>query len=254
MLKMHFHFLRRHSLPFMKPKYPPPPPPESMDDAPYLPDMTASWWSHLFFLWVQPIMALGAARELTAEDMYKLGHERDSGVLAKKLLASFQRRWDQADEYNAKLEAGEIPVPRKLKIKWALGGGEGNTRQEKEKEWREKSGKKQPSLTWALSDVFGLYFWMSGLIKVRAVDPRGRREAYRLMLSRLSATRRLSARLSSSSNSFGSLPNTTLLNDTERPGQMSVAVLEWPLGCSASWSFRLYRSTTTSCVRLERVS
>lgn len=161
----------------MKPKYPPPPPPETVDDSPDLPDMTASWWSQLFFLWVQPIMALGATRELTAEDMYKLGHDRDAGVLSKKLLQSFQRRWDQADEYNAKLEAGEIPVPRKLKIKWALGAGEGKTRQEKEKEWREKSGKKQPSLTWALSDVFGLYFWLSGLIKVSFKSRCGRREA-----------------------------------------------------------------------------
>lgn len=110
-------------------------------------------------------MALGARRELTPEDLYKLGHERDAGVLSQKLLRSFQRRWDAADEYNAKLEAGEIPVPRKLKIKWALGAGQGKTREEKEKEWRTNSGKKQPSLTWALSDVFGIYFWLSGLIK-----------------------------------------------------------------------------------------
>ena len=120
----------------------------------------------MFFLWVQPIMALGAVRDLTPEDLYKLGHERDAGVLSKKLLASFQKRWDEADAYNAKLEAGEVPVPRKLKMKWALGAGEGKTKQEKEKEWREKSGKKQPSLMWALSDVFGWYFWASGLIKV----------------------------------------------------------------------------------------
>ncbi|KAJ9119462.1 hypothetical protein QFC24_005695 [Naganishia onofrii] len=156
----------RHSLPFMKAKNPPPPAPESIEDSPYLPDTKASWWSHLFFLWVQPIMALGAVRDLTPEDLYKLGHERDAGVLSKKLLASFQKRWDEADAYNAKLEAGEVPVPRKLKMKWALGAGEGKTKQEKEKEWREKSGKKQPSLMWALSDVFGWYFWASGLIKI----------------------------------------------------------------------------------------
>jgi hypothetical protein len=238
----------------MKPKYPPPPPPETLDDAPDMPDMTASWWSHLFFLWVQPIMALGAARELTAEDMYKLGHERDSGVLSKKLLASFQRRWDEADAYNAKLEAGEIPVPRKLKIKWALGAGEGKTRQEKEKEWRTNSGKRQPSLTWALSDVFGMYFWMSGLIKVSFAEIRVCQEAHVDWYHfRSSVTRPLSAPPSSSSNSFDSLPNTTLLDGTEPPGPMLAAVSEWLLGCSVSWSSRLCQSTTTSSVRLERV-
>lgn len=238
----------------MKPKYPPPPPPETVDDSPDLPDMTASWWSQLFFLWVQPIMALGAARELTAEDMYKLGHERDAGVLSKKLLASFQRRWDQADEYNAKLEAGEVPVPRKLKIKWALGGGEGKTRQEKEKEWRTKSGKKQPSLTWALSDVFGLYFWLSGLIKVSTVYPRGDwKTDIKSSMFRLLATQRPSARLSSSSSLSASLPNTTLPSDTEPLRRMLDEELEWPLGYSASWSYLLCLSTITSCVRLESV-
>lgn len=245
---------RRHSLPFMKPKYPPPPPPETVDDSPMLPDMTASWWSQLFFLWVQPIMALGAARELTAEDMYKLGHERDAGVLSKKLLASFQRRWDQADDYNAKLEAGEVPVPRKLKIKWALGGGEGKTRQEKEKEWRTKSGKKQPSLTWALSDVFGLYFWLSGLIKVSTVISRGERETnINSPSSRLSAIQLPSAHLSLSSSLSASLPNTTLPGGTERLHRMLDGVSEWLLGCFAFWFCRLCLSTTTSCVRQEWV-
>ncbi|KAJ9110261.1 hypothetical protein QFC19_001664 [Naganishia cerealis] len=150
----------------MKAKNPPPPPPETVDDSPDLPAMTASWWSRLFFVWMQPIMALGAARELAPEDLYKLGHDRDAGVLSEKLLASFQTRWDQADDYNAKLEAGEVPVPRQLRIKWAFGGGKGKTREEKEKEWREKGGKRQPSLMWALNDVFGWYFWSSGLIRI----------------------------------------------------------------------------------------
>ncbi len=110
-------------------------------------------------------MALGARRQLTAEDLFKIAPEWEPEHLAGKLTAAFQRRWDEAEKYNAKLEGGEVKVPFTRKIKWALGKGKGKNAAEKEHEWRTISGKRNPSLAWSLSDVFGLYYWGGGMIK-----------------------------------------------------------------------------------------
>lgn len=157
-----------HSLPFMKPKNPPPPPPDSMDDAKPLPDAQANWLSLLLFYWIQPIMALGASRQLAPEDLYKMTPDREASFLSQKLQACFQKRWEAADSFNIALENGTAPVPRKKRWQWALGRGEekGKTKKEKEEDWRARTGKRKPDLAWALSDVFGWYFWSAGFIKV----------------------------------------------------------------------------------------
>lgn len=158
----------RHSLPFFKMKHPPPPPPKSVDDAPLIPDLKANIISQFLFMWITPIMALGAQRPLTAEDLWKLDEKREAKYLSGRLSTGFQKRWDDSEIYNEKLERGEIKPPVGKKIRWALGGGKGKNRAEKEQEWRQSSGKKSPSLFWALSDVHGTYFWYGGLYKVVA--------------------------------------------------------------------------------------
>ena len=155
-------------LPFMKPKHPPPPPPDSLDDAKPMPDAKANIFSLITFSWITNIMALGAARQLAPEDLYRLPPEREADALSRKLQANFQQRWNDADEYNIKLEKGEIKPPFKKRMKWALGRGEekGKTRKEKEEDWKARTGRKTPNLAWALTDVFGWYFWSAGFIKV----------------------------------------------------------------------------------------
>lgn len=39
-------------------------------------------------------------------------------------------------------------------------------RQEKERLWREKDGKKKASLTWAINDSVKYWFWSAGALKV----------------------------------------------------------------------------------------
>jgi hypothetical protein len=155
-------------LPFMKPKHPPPPPPDSLDDAKPLPDAKANIFSLITFSWITNIMALGASRQLAPEDLYRLPPDREADALSRKLQANFQKRWNDADEYNIKLEKGEVKPPLKKRIKWAFGKGEekGKTRAEKEEDWKNRTGKQKPNLAWALTDVFGWYFWSAGAIKV----------------------------------------------------------------------------------------
>lgn len=158
----------RHSLPFLGSKNPPPPPPDSLEDAKPMPDAKANLFSLLTFNWIAPIMALGAARQLAPTDLYKLRPERDASYLSQKLGQAFQKRWEAADAYNILLEKGQVKAPLMKRLKWTFGMGpeKGKTTGEKEKDWRERTGRKEPDLAWALSDVFGMYFWSAGLIKV----------------------------------------------------------------------------------------
>lgn len=152
----------RHSLPFIKPKYPPPPAPLSLDDAPVTPEVTASFISFLFFNWISPLMALGSARTLQATDLWKMDEARSAGVLAPRMVGFFVERQKKAAEYNARLADTSIPLPLKKRIQFSLG----SDRAKKEHEWRTKTGKQSASLAWSLSDTFGIYFWMGGLLKI----------------------------------------------------------------------------------------
>ncbi|KAH9003059.1 ABC transporter [Lactarius hatsudake] len=140
----------------------PPPPKESIDDADYIPEMTASWFSLLTFGWMNSIMALGYARPLEASDLWKLQEHRSSEVIANSILDSFEGRRREADEYNTRLSNGEIKPPLKLRLMSALlGDGEERLRQ-----WAEKDGRKQPSLTLAINDSVKWWFWSGGMLMV----------------------------------------------------------------------------------------
>ncbi|KAI9463347.1 ABC transporter [Lactarius psammicola] len=124
--------------------------------------MTAGWFSLLTFGWMNSLMTLGYARPLEASDLWKLQEHRSSEVIANAILDSFEARCRQADEYNARLASGEIKPPLKLRLISALwGDGEERLRQ-----WVEKDGKKQPSLTLAINDSVKWWFWSGGILKV----------------------------------------------------------------------------------------
>jgi hypothetical protein len=152
-----FSFLRGLIVPIN-----PPPPKASIEDADYIPEMTAGWFSLLTFGWMNGLMTLGYARPLEASDLWRLQDYRSSGVIAEAILNSFEERRKRADEYNARLANGEIKPPLGLRLKSLLRGN----REERLKRWREKDGKKQPSLTMAMNDSVKWWFWSGGLLKV----------------------------------------------------------------------------------------
>ena len=139
----------------------PPPPKESIDDAEMLPEATANWYSLLTFGWITSILALGYARPLEASDLYRLQDNRSAALIAKKITWSFEVRRKEADNYNARLARGEIS-PGWRRAWWLIRG----SYHEREKAWREKDGRRKPSLTLAMNDSVKWWFWSGGVLKV----------------------------------------------------------------------------------------
>lgn len=151
---------RWQRVPFTSTK-PPPLPKPSVDDCEPIPEATASFFSLLTFSWITPLLGLGYARPLEASDLYKLQDERAAAVIAEKINASYERRSKEAKEYNARLAAGEIS-PGWRAVWWTLRGG----RKQREEQWRNHTGKKRPSLAWALNDSVKWWFWTAGVCKL----------------------------------------------------------------------------------------
>ena len=126
------------------------------------PEITASWFSFLFFNWISPLIALGSALPLQPTDLWRMDDDRSAGKLSDDLIRYFEKRQVAAREYNERLADPSSPLPFKQRVRLAFG----KNRAEREKEYRTKSGKQVASLAWALSDTFGLYFWLAGPIKV----------------------------------------------------------------------------------------
>ncbi|KAJ6572650.1 P-loop containing nucleoside triphosphate hydrolase protein [Mycena sp. CBHHK59/15] len=140
-------------------------PPTIIDlaDAEIIPEANSGFFSKLTFGWMTPIMSLGYARPLEACDLYKLQDERTAAVIGDKILESFARQRRIADEYNAQLADGNIK-PGWRALWWTLKGD----RATREKKWRESSGKRQPSLVYAMNDSVKWWFWSSGILKLFA--------------------------------------------------------------------------------------
>jgi len=106
-------------------------------------------------------MRLGYSRPLGATDLYKLQDDRSSGIIAERIIRSFTKRQREAAEYNSRLANGEIS-PGIKGTWWSIRG----QRQEREKEWREKTGKKKASLTLAVNDSVFWFFWSAGILRL----------------------------------------------------------------------------------------
>ncbi|KAJ7671586.1 ABC transporter [Mycena polygramma] len=147
-------------VPFTSTK-PPSPPGGTLEDASLSPDLTAAWYDLIYWGWITPLLSLGYQRPLEATDLYKLGDERASAYIAEKITTSFDRRHKAAIEYNIRLANGDIS-PGWRAIWWTVRGG----RAKREKQWREKDGKRRASLVWAMNDSVKWWFWSGGILKV----------------------------------------------------------------------------------------
>ena len=139
----------------------PEPSKRSLDDAQIIPEATANFFSLITFSWMTPLLSLGYARPLEANDLYKLQPERGAAHIADQITESFARRVKIANEYNEKLANGEIKPG--LKAFWwtALGN-----REAKEKKWRDETGRKKPSIVLAMNDSIKWWFWSAGLFRI----------------------------------------------------------------------------------------
>jgi hypothetical protein len=135
-----------------------PPPRASLDDAPMIPEATASFFSLVTFQWMTSMLSLGYARPLETTDLWKLQDRRSAAAISKKILTSFERRSKAADEYNTRLANGQVK-PGWRKLWWTLRGN----RAEREKQWREKYGLRKPSLVFAMNDSVAFWFWSAGV-------------------------------------------------------------------------------------------
>ena len=136
----------------------PPPPGGTLGDASVIPDTTANWFSLLTYAWILPMLNLGYARPLETTDLWKLDDSRAASVYADRILASFDRRSKAANDYNARLANGDISPGWRRKAWWTIRGNYEN----RERQWREKDGKKAPSLAFAMNDAVKWYFWSAG--------------------------------------------------------------------------------------------
>jgi hypothetical protein len=87
--------------------------------------------------------------------------DRGASHISDLITDSFLRRVQRAEEYNERLANGEIG-PGIKGVWWSITG----KREAKEKQWREKTGKKKASLVWAMNDSVKWWFWSGGMLKV----------------------------------------------------------------------------------------
>ncbi|KAK0469882.1 ABC protein [Desarmillaria tabescens] len=143
----------------------------SLSDAPVIPLEGASLLSKLTYSWITPMMVLGYQRTLQAPDLWKLHSSQESGLLSEQLDAAWERRVKSAQEWNAMLDSGEIKPSIMLRAFWiACALRYGVSYQDRlrflENRWKTVTARRNPSLAWALNDVFGSMFWIGGAFKV----------------------------------------------------------------------------------------
>ena len=100
-----------------------------------------------------------------------MDESREAGNLGAQLDAAWTRRVAAANDWNTRLASGEIAPSVFQRAKWSMKAlhGQGSYAERRaalETGWREDTGRKQPSLAWALNDVLGRNFWLGGAIKV----------------------------------------------------------------------------------------
>ncbi|WVQ72250.1 hypothetical protein IAR50_001799 [Cryptococcus sp. DSM 104548] len=173
---------REHWWELWRPRHAPSPPKASLEDADIIPLATASIISKLTFQWVTPIMVKGYQRPLQATDLWKLDESREAQPLSTRFMEHLENRQNKAREWNQTLPTARPSKKRQLAwtftaaTRRSLGSqytrhGSDKTFKERratlEKEWRECSGRRHGSVTWALNDTLS-GFWSGGLFKVFA--------------------------------------------------------------------------------------
>lgn len=118
---------------------------------------------------------LGYRRTLQAEDLNRLDEKREAEYLSAALDNAWARRCQEAVDWNAKLDNGELQPGLLKRTRWAIQasvGGKGKDKSYGErrkalvKKWRDVGGRKAPSLAWSLNDTLGPPFWIGGVFKV----------------------------------------------------------------------------------------
>lgn len=109
---------REHWYQFWRFKNPPPPPPESLHDAEPSPLGRASIFSDWTYSWIEPMLLLGYRRPLEASDLWAMEGPRTAESLSDRLIERWEIRVKKAEEYNARLDSGEIQPSRYQQYKW----------------------------------------------------------------------------------------------------------------------------------------
>ncbi|GAA6012116.1 hypothetical protein JCM10207_005134 [Rhodosporidiobolus poonsookiae] len=128
----------------------------SFQDAPVMPLAHANWLSKITFLWIQPMLTTGYQRTLVPTDLWRIPETMESGYLADKLMANFNKRRAKVEAWNKALEDGSFKPSALRKLGWRIGktfGGSGD-------------GKRKVGLAMAISDTFFWTFWSAGVLKV----------------------------------------------------------------------------------------
>ncbi|PBL03741.1 ABC protein [Armillaria gallica] len=149
----------------------PPPARTSLSDAPVIPLVDASLLSKLTYSWITPMMVLGYRRTLQAPDLWKLHSSQESRFLSERLDAAWERRVGRAQEWNAMLDSGKMKPSIILRAFWTVRALRYPSNYWErilllENRWRTVTARQNPSLAWALNDVFGSMFWIGGAFKV----------------------------------------------------------------------------------------
>jgi len=138
-----------------------------MEDATEIPLASANFFSVLTYHWLSPIMTLGYQRTLQAPDLWKMDSTRECGVLSRSFDEAWARRCAIAEEWNTRLEKGQVNPSMITHVRWLFASLHGGLdTDESERRWRVTGGRKEPSIARALNDVLGWTFWTGGLFKV----------------------------------------------------------------------------------------
>ena len=108
------------------------------------------------------ILSQGYARPLHPDDMYDLGGGRSSALYAKRLVDSFERRREDANAFNTRLQAGQVNRKTKRNLLGMKRQQEPETADELEQRMR------KPSLILAMNDAVFWWFWTGGLFRLVA--------------------------------------------------------------------------------------
>nr|XP_018264326.1 uncharacterized protein I303_02491 [Kwoniella dejecticola CBS 10117]OBR86484.1 hypothetical protein I303_02491 [Kwoniella dejecticola CBS 10117] len=172
--------IRDHWWQLWRPRHSPPPPKATLEEAEIIPLAYVSMLSKLTFQWVTPIMVKGYQRPLQATDLWKMDPSREAAPLSTRFLEALRTRQVEAQKWNDRLDSA-VPSAR-LRARWRVKAmsrrglpqdlasfGPVDSYEHRyrtlESEWRQRSGRKRGSVTWALNDVME-GFWAGGLFKV----------------------------------------------------------------------------------------